>query len=196
MGIFGYPPIDGSGWDLLDWLLACLLQISLCYHGNSIPRKPRCEAADPDTVQVFHLIQRCVRRAWLCGDDPASGQSFEHRRGWICSRLDFLVSVFGIHCLTYTVFSNHMHLVLRTRPDAVAQWSYEKVARRWLKLFPDHKASLLKASEGSGLVKWRLHTHFEVDRYVPTRIDVSIVRRITERHGASRRCFPTRFTGG
>lgn len=35
------------------------------------------------------------------------------------------------------------------------------------------EASLLKASEGSGLVKWRLHTHFEVDRYIPTRIDVT-----------------------
>lgn len=35
------------------------------------------------------------------------------------------------------------------------------------------QASLLKQSEGSGLVKWRLHTHFEVDRYVPTRIDVT-----------------------
>lgn len=35
------------------------------------------------------------------------------------------------------------------------------------------QASLLKQSTGSGLVKWRLHTHFEVDRYVPTRIDVT-----------------------
>ncbi len=34
-------------------------------------------------------------------------------------------------------------------------------------------ASLLKADSGSGLVKWRLHTHFEVERYVPTRIDVT-----------------------
>lgn len=34
------------------------------------------------------------------------------------------------------------------------------------------QASILKQTEGSGLVKWRLHTHFEVDRYVPTRIDV------------------------
>jgi IS4 transposase len=31
----------------------------------------------------------------------------------------------------------------------------------------------LKSQTGSGLVKWRLHTHFEVDRYVPTRIDVT-----------------------
>ncbi len=35
------------------------------------------------------------------------------------------------------------------------------------------QASLLKSTAGSGLVKWRLHTHFEVDRYVPTRIDVT-----------------------
>jgi hypothetical protein len=34
-------------------------------------------------------------------------------------------------------------------------------------------ASLLKQQTGSGLVKWRLHTHFEVDRHVPTRIDVT-----------------------
>lgn len=35
------------------------------------------------------------------------------------------------------------------------------------------QASWLKLASGSGLVKWRLHTHFEVDRYVPTRIDVT-----------------------
>jgi len=35
------------------------------------------------------------------------------------------------------------------------------------------QASYLKATTGSGMVKWRLHTHFEVERYVPTRIDVT-----------------------
>jgi hypothetical protein len=35
------------------------------------------------------------------------------------------------------------------------------------------QASYLKSQTGSGLVKWRLHTHFEVDRFVPTRIDVT-----------------------
>lgn len=35
------------------------------------------------------------------------------------------------------------------------------------------QASWLKQQTGSGLVKWRLHTHFEVERYVPTRIDVT-----------------------
>jgi hypothetical protein len=31
----------------------------------------------------------------------------------------------------------------------------------------------LAQQEGSGLVKWRLHTQFEVQRYVPTQIDVT-----------------------
>jgi len=84
-------------------------------------------------------VQRCVRRAFLCGDDRFSGQSFEHRRGWIRGRLGFLASVFAIDCLTVTVMSNHLHLVLRTRPDVVADWSDEQVARRWLRLFSHRK---------------------------------------------------------
>jgi hypothetical protein len=29
-------------------------------------RKPRYEVANPSEVQVFHAVQRCVRRAFLC----------------------------------------------------------------------------------------------------------------------------------
>ena len=35
------------------------------------------------------------------------------------------------------------------------------------------QASMFKRTEGSELIQWRLHTHFEVDRYAPTRIDVT-----------------------
>ena len=35
------------------------------------------------------------------------------------------------------------------------------------------EASWLKSQTGSGQVKWRLHTQFEVERHVPTRIDVT-----------------------
>ncbi len=35
------------------------------------------------------------------------------------------------------------------------------------------EASLLSRHCGSGLVKWRLHTHFEVERHIPARIDVT-----------------------
>jgi hypothetical protein len=29
---------------------------------------------------LVHTISRCVRRAWLCADDPYSGKNFDHRR--------------------------------------------------------------------------------------------------------------------
>ena len=99
-------------------------------------RQARGEVMDPRQVQIFHCIHRCVRRAFLCGNDPYSGLCYEHRREWIRHRLEFLASIFGIDCLTYTVLSNHLHLVLRSRPDVVDSWSDEEVARRWLRLFP------------------------------------------------------------
>ena len=99
-------------------------------------RLARREMIDPSEIQICHTISRCVRRAFLCGNDPAGGESYEHRRQWIRDRLEFLASVFGIDCLTYAIMSNHVHLVLRSRPDVVATWRDEEVARRWLRLFP------------------------------------------------------------
>jgi hypothetical protein len=42
-----------------------------------------------------------------------------------------------------------------------------------LSILPHLTEASLKPTNTSGLVKWRLHTHFEVDRYVPRRIDVT-----------------------
>ena len=102
-------------------------------------RLARGEYLDPNQIQIVHTIQRCVRRAFLCGCDPVSGKNLEHRRQWIRDRLEFLASIFAIDCLTYTVMSNHLHLILRSRPDIVENWPDEQVARRWLKLFPKRR---------------------------------------------------------
>ena len=50
--------------------------------------------------------------------------------------MELLASVFGLDLLSYAVMSNHLHLILRTRPDVVETWSDEEVALRWLRLFP------------------------------------------------------------
>ena len=43
-----------------------------------------------------HCIDRCARRAFLCGNDEFSGKSFAHRRQWIDNRLNYLVEAFFI----------------------------------------------------------------------------------------------------
>ena len=102
-------------------------------------RKTRGVVMDPRKVQIFHLIKQCNRAAFLCGTDPYSGICYDHRRQWIRERLQILESIFGIDCLTYTIMSKQLHLVLRSRPDVVEGWSDEQVARRWLRLFPSRR---------------------------------------------------------
>ena len=91
--------------------------------------------ADGET-QVVHCVNRCVRRGFLCGQDPLTGKDFEHRRQWIRRRLEFLAGVFGIDVIAFSVMSNHLHVILRNRPDVVKTWSDDEVARRWWNLFP------------------------------------------------------------
>ncbi len=53
--------------------------------------------------------------------------------------MEALASVFGIDVLTYAILSNHMHIILRNRPDVVEAWSDEEVALRWLRVFPGRR---------------------------------------------------------
>ena len=95
----------------------------------------RREIAPDGAVGVYHCMSRCVRRAYLCGRDPHSGRSYEHRRNWVRQRLKFLARFFGVEICAYAVMSNHTHVVLRTRPDLAESWSADEAARRWLSIF-------------------------------------------------------------
>ena len=102
-------------------------------------RAVRNEVIDESQVGVYHCINRCVRRAFLCGQDPVSGRNFDHRKVQIQQRLEMLAGQFGIDVLGFTIMGNHLHVVLRNRPDVVANWSDEEVARRWWNLFPQRR---------------------------------------------------------
>ena len=104
-----------------------------------MPRPQRAEQFDPAEVCIVHVVQRCVRRAFLAGVDRVSGVDYSFRKEWIRRRMEALASVFAVDVLSYAVMSNHMHQILRNRPDVCAAWSDEEVAIRWLRVFPGRR---------------------------------------------------------
>jgi hypothetical protein len=104
-----------------------------------VARKSRGEVVDPSEIQVFHVLNRTVRRCWLFGEDPLTGVNYDHRKVWIEERLRHFAALFGIDLLAFAILSNHYHLMLRSRPDVVATWDDSEVARRWLMICPHRK---------------------------------------------------------
>ena len=51
----------------------------------------------------YHCISRCIRRAFLCGEDQYSGQSFAHRRQWMVDRIRQLTDIFAINVCAYSI---------------------------------------------------------------------------------------------
>ena len=98
--------------------------------------RPRSHIAPQDTAGIYHCVQRCVRRAFLCGVDQYTGQSFEHRKTWAESRIRLVGECFAVAIEAYAVMSNHLHLVLRIDPGVAATWSDDEIASRWVRLFP------------------------------------------------------------
>ena len=93
---------------------------------------PRYLQVPPNAAGTYHCVSRCVRRAFLCGDDVVTGRGFEHRKEWVEKRIIELASVFSVAVNAYAVMSNHFHLVIETDPNAPGFWSDDEVARRWL----------------------------------------------------------------
>ncbi len=85
---------------------------------------------------IYHLGSRCVRRAFLCGNDPVTGLNFDHRRKWLEDRILTLSEIFAVDLYGYAVMSNHYHIVLNLDPGKLSTWSDEQIATKWLALFP------------------------------------------------------------
>ncbi len=56
----------------------------------------------------YHVVSRCVRRAFLCGEDAHSGQSYEHRRQWVVDKLGQLSRLFAIAKSGIKIWDTHL----------------------------------------------------------------------------------------
>ncbi|MCG6202659.1 transposase [Psychromonas antarctica] len=83
----------------------------------------------------YHCISRCVRRAFLCGEDQYSGKSFSHRRQWMVERIRQLSNIFAINVCAYSILSNHYHLVLHANEVEIEACSDEDICKRWYQLY-------------------------------------------------------------
>ncbi|MCU7917433.1 MAG: transposase [Candidatus Thiodiazotropha sp. (ex Epidulcina cf. delphinae)] len=97
--------------------------------------KPRKSLISLETTPYYHCVSRCVRRAFLCGEDPATGKNFEHRRHWIRDKQFELATIFAIDVCAYSVMNNHYHLVLYIDRKKAERWCSREVIERWQRLF-------------------------------------------------------------
>jgi REP element-mobilizing transposase RayT len=109
------------------------------------PRKQLVSVAD---TPYYHVTSRCVRRAFLCGEDKLTGRSYEHRRDWIETRIRILSTLFAIDLCAYAIMSNHYHLVVKLLPNDATQWTDDEVLERWCSL---HKGTILVQRYRAGL---------------------------------------------
>jgi REP element-mobilizing transposase RayT len=134
------------------------------------PRKSQVSLID---TPYYHCVSRCVRRSFLCGVDKYSGQSYEHRRGWVEERLLFLATFFAIDICAYAVMSNHTHVVMYVDKALADSWDIKTVLSRYHQL---HKGTLLthKYLKGEILSPGELITFDEtVERYRQRLYDIS-----------------------
>lgn len=103
--------------------------------------RPRRQLLPENTQLHAHCVHRCVRRAFLCGEDAYTGNNFDHRKAWIEQRIALLAKTFAVSIHAWAVMSNHVHLVVTIHPATAQQWDDAEVAQRWCALYPPADAT-------------------------------------------------------
>ena len=91
----------------------------------------RKQLVSVDSTPYYHCVARCVRRSFLCGRDPLTHKSYEHRRAWIEQKMYALANVYCIDICAYAIMSNHYHLVLHINRSKAQALTDREVVERW-----------------------------------------------------------------
>jgi len=83
--------------------------------------RARRELVSIDATPYYHCVCRCVRRAFVCGEDRSTGRNHEHGKGWVLQRLHELQAVFTLDVCASAIMSNHYHLVIRLNREAATE---------------------------------------------------------------------------
>lgn len=109
----------------------------------------------PGRAGIWHLTSRCVRREHLLESEAS--------RAWVCAALGSWLDVLAIDVLAYAIMANHLHVVIRTRPDRAQGWDASEVRRRRYaasrvtdgRPLPLHQAELGQALAAGDLTRLR-----------------------------------------
>jgi len=128
--------------------------------------RARYQQVSLQDTPYYHCISRCVRRAYLCGDDPVTGKNFDHRKQWLVSRIKTLAAQFSIDICAYAIMSNHYHLVLFVNEQQAKDWDDAEVVKRWTALFPRNAAlvATLQKNKSSKAAQKRLQQQINLWR--------------------------------
>lgn len=104
--------------------------------------RPRKTQIAVEATPYYHCVSRCVRRAFLCGEDKYTGRSYEHRRTLIESELLRLTQIFYLDLSAYAVMSNHYHVVLFIDQAAQKKADAQEIVSRWHQLHQGNPISV------------------------------------------------------
>jgi REP element-mobilizing transposase RayT len=155
-----------------------------------------------DITPYYHCISRCVRRAFLWGEDSLTGKNYEHRKAWVISRLRELEDVFAIDICAYAIMSNHYHLVLRVDLQLAEAWDSAQVIEQWQKVYKlpllvcryhrGETTSQAEAAEAEAIIATWRHRLTDISWFMRS-LNEHLARQANEEDGCTGRFWEGRF---
>lgn len=85
---------------------------------------PRKDVYDPTKSGCYHCFTHTMNDVWFTDEEQRQ----------LMMRVELLAGIFSIDVANFAIMSNHYHLLLRSRPELIKDWSDAEVIRRYSRL--------------------------------------------------------------